>query len=417
MKHRRLISAVVGVVALLAPLAVQPTLALDKKGIQRVSRAAVQLGPVAIVKSKSGQNELKYFGWGSGTLLRGGYILTNQHVTDIAPLVEQTRSNKNVKVLEGRLVVMLTKRSDEPPVASYIAEVLSASAELDLAVLRIRYDLSGKEVDPDQLDLPYIDLGDSDTLDLGDNLNIFGYPGIGGDTITFTDGKVSGFSAEGNIPRGWIKTDASISGGNSGGTGVNDEGDLVGIPTRGGAGNNENIVDCRPVTDTNGDGRVDGSDTCVTIGGFINSLRPVNLAKPFIQEAFDGGTTNNSGNNGTNTDPNPNNDKNRGSQSDGVTISGVIVDAATGKPVAGAIFVVLNEGLNWSNAEGNDDEIYDQVVTDRKGQFSTSAPLLRGSTYSVGWAAKNYKPVLEDDVQIGNDTPDVVEVTLKLQKK
>ncbi len=409
-----IIAAAVGALGLLAPLASTPAVArnagLDKKIIQRVTRASVQLGPVALVKSKSGESELKFMGWGSGTLLRGGYILTNYHVTDLTPIKQQTKGKSNVKVLDGRLVVMLTKRTDEPPVPSYIAEVIADNEDLDLAVLRIRFDLSGNEVDPDELDLPYIGVGNSDNVELGDTLNIFGYPGIGGDTITFTSGPVSGFASEGSIARGWIKTSATIAGGNSGGTGVNDEGDLIGVPTRGGAGNTEDIVDCRPVTDTNGDGRVDRDDTCVTIGGFINSLRAINLAKPLIQQALDGGGQSDTPVKGSGDKPAP-------EPADGVTISGVIVDAGTGRPISGAVFVILKEGLTWENSQGTDDEIYDQVTTDRKGQFSTSVPLARGSTYSMGWVAKGYKPALEDDVEIGDKTAEVVEVKLKLQKK
>ncbi len=412
--NRTIIAATVGMLGLLAPLAstqaVARNSALDKKIIQRVTRASVQLGPVALVKSKSGESELKFMGWGSGTLLRGGYILTNHHVTDLTPIQKQTKGKSNVKVLEGRLVVMLTKRTDEPPVPSYIAEVIADNEELDLAVLRIRFDLSGNEVNPDELDLPYIGVGNSDIVELGDTLNIFGYPGIGGDTITFTSGPVSGFASEGSIARGWIKTSATIAGGNSGGTGVNDEGDLIGVPTRGGAGNTEDIVDCRPVTDTNGDGKVTQDDTCVTIGGFINSLRAINLAKPLIQEALNGGGQSDTPAKGGGNKPAP-------EPEDGVTISGVIVDAGTGRPISGAVFVILKEGLTWNDSQGTDDEIYDQATTDRKGQFSTSVPLARGSTYSMGWVAKGYKPALEDDVEIGDKTAEVVEVKLKLQKK
>jgi hypothetical protein len=43
------------------------------------------------------------------------------------------------------------------------------------------------------------------------------------------------------------------------------------------------------VADTNGDGLIDEADACVTLGGFINALRPVNLAQPLI-EAAEGGT-------------------------------------------------------------------------------------------------------------------------------
>jgi hypothetical protein len=54
------------------------------------------------------------------------------------------------------------------------------------------------------------------------------------------------------------------------------------------AGNISRSVDCRPVVDTNRDGVIDDNDTCVPIGGFINGLRPVNLAVPVIEAAESG---------------------------------------------------------------------------------------------------------------------------------
>ena len=150
-------------------------------------------------------------------------------------------------------------------------------------------DLDGSPVDAEDLDLPYTGLGDSDSLEVGDQINIFGYPGIGGETITFTSGNVSGFTHESGVQgRAWIKTDATIAGGNSGGTAVDEDGLLVGVPTQGGV--TDEIVDARPVADTNGDGVVDGQDSAVPIGGFINALRPVNLALPLVEQARSGVT-------------------------------------------------------------------------------------------------------------------------------
>jgi S1-C subfamily serine protease len=407
---RGLIAALVAVATLTAgAVHAAPSQALGRDMIRRVTSASVQLGPVVIVTSRGGREELKVFGIGSGTLLHGGYILTNHHVTDVTPIQQQARGNKNITVVEGLLVVMLTKRTDEPPVPSYIAQVVVDRADLDLAVLRIVKDLSGNDVDPNSLKLPFLELGDSDKIELGDTLNIFGYPGIGGDTITFTSGPVSGFSSEGSIARGWVKTSATIAGGNSGGTAVDDNGRLVGIPTQGGAGNTDQIVDCRPVTDTNGDGRVNDGDTCVTIGGFINSLRPVNLARPLIEQAR-------SGRGGGAVAPGGG-QANTPAADSGVIISGRIVDAASGRPIANATFVVLKPGLDWQTAEGTDEEIYVSATTDRNGNFEIDLPLQRGETYSVGYGAKNYKPELEDGVEIGANTPDVVKVTLKLQRK
>jgi hypothetical protein len=137
------------------------------------------------------------------------------------------------------------------------------------------------------------------------------------------------------------------------------------------------------------------------MGGFINSLRPVNLATPLIEEAMSMA--------GSSTD--------EPAAEEGVLLRGTIVDAATGKPIAGAVFIVLNEGLTWETAEGTDEEIYEQVVTDRKGYFETTLPLQRGGTYSVGYTARNYEPQIEDGVEITDETADVVDVKLSLQRK
>src|SRR5690606_30985477 len=106
------------------------------------------------------------------------------------------------------------------------------------------------------------------SVEIGDDLYILGYPAIGGDTITFTRGLVAGFTGDSQLgTRAWIKTDAAISGGNSGGLAANAAGQLIGVPTIAGVGEDqEEIVDCRPVRDTNRDGVIDDNDDCVPLG-------------------------------------------------------------------------------------------------------------------------------------------------------
>ncbi len=245
----------------------------DETGIGRVMRGVVQ-----VVALKSGFLGGMSSAWtGSGSIVDpSGIILTNCHVAN-------PRAMGMSSPAADRLGIAVTERSDQPPAITYFAEVVAQNPRLDLAVLRIVSDSNGRRTS--SLDLPAIDLGDSDRLSLGEQLAIIGYPGIGGETITFTSGNVSGFSKEGSIARGWIKTDATIAGGNSGGTAVDKDGRLVGIPTQAAAGSGITPVDARPVLDTNRDGRVDRRDTPMAIGGFINGLRPINLAIPLLEEA------------------------------------------------------------------------------------------------------------------------------------
>ena len=212
-------------------------------------------------------------GTGSGTIIDpSGLILTNAHVA--------TPSDLELTELQ----VALTGQTDHPAVPTYVTEVAAADTVLDLAVIRITATLDGSAL-PEAF--PFVKVGDSGALDIGDDISIFGYPGIGGNTITFTSGQVSGFTGEAVLgDRAWIKTDATIAGGNSGGLAANDAGEIVGVPTR--SGTTSEIVDCRVIVDTNRDGVIDDDDTCVPLGGFINGLRPIAFAEPLISAARSG---------------------------------------------------------------------------------------------------------------------------------
>jgi len=64
---------------------------------------------------------------------------------------------------------------------------------------------------------------------IGDHLSVLGYPSIGGDSLTATDGIISGFEFRNGVR--YIKTSAKIDQGNSGGVAISDTGCVYGIPT------------------------------------------------------------------------------------------------------------------------------------------------------------------------------------------
>ena len=230
-------------------------------------------------------------GWsGSGTIISpDGLILTNAHVV----LSDRYYTVKN-------LIVAITTAQDAPPEQRYLMKLLQADQKLDIAVGRIATDLQGNPVDPASLNLPTAMIGNSDELNLGDPLTIIGYPGIGGETVTLTRGDVSGFTAEADYGnRAFIKTSATISGGNSGGLASNAKGELIGIPSQLGYGGDGQFIDCRVLADTNRDGVIDNQDSCVPTGGFINALRPIKLAIALIEAAKGGEVNIVSGSSGT----------------------------------------------------------------------------------------------------------------------
>jgi S1-C subfamily serine protease len=207
---------------------------------------------------------------GSGTILEeDGTILTNNHVIEQSPICPH-----------DQIAIAVAATSQDVPEVTYVADLLVADPEIDLAVIRPASGIDGSPVDATFVPLP---VGDSDSVSLGDRVRVIGYPGIGGQTVTFTEGSVSGFTTA-NGQTVFIKTDATIAGGNSGGLAADDAGTIVGVPTRAGSGDGR-IVDCRIIADSNGDGTIDQSDTCVPIGGFINGIRPIALALPLIEAA------------------------------------------------------------------------------------------------------------------------------------
>lgn len=106
-----------------------------------------------------------------------------------------------------------------PPRCHYTASVINRDADADIAVLQLdSFDIFGKKVDFDALstltmDMEYIPHS-------GDMAVARGYPWVGANTITETQGIVSGTALyNGNT---YIKTDTLIAGGNSGGPLIHD---------------------------------------------------------------------------------------------------------------------------------------------------------------------------------------------------
>jgi S1-C subfamily serine protease len=180
-----------------------------------------------------------------------------------------------LRVIEDRFLILISD-GRRPPVERFTAVVVAISRQDDLAVLRIRGDAEGRVLDLEQLVFPFVSLGDSNTVELGDPVHVFGYPGIGGGSLTYTSGVVSGFYFdEAGIEPAWIISDATIAPGNSGGTAVDAQGRLIGVPTM------TRSVD-RTSDDVVGDGAFD--DVSAALGGSLAWLLPINVAKPLLSE-------------------------------------------------------------------------------------------------------------------------------------
>ena len=137
--------------------------------------------------------------FGSGFILKSKYILTNFHVVEDATEV----------------VVSLSDRRE------YKAEVVGVDPLSDLAVLQV-----------DGKDLPYVNVGNSDKLNVGDWVIAIGSPFSFDFSVTAGIVSAKGRSIQNNnignyVP--FLQTDVAINPGNSGGPLFNLDGDVVGI--------------------------------------------------------------------------------------------------------------------------------------------------------------------------------------------
>ncbi len=139
---------------------------------------------------------------GSGVLISpDGYIVTNNHVIN---------ETKNIEILldDNR---------------EFNAEIIGSDPTTDIALLKIEAN-----------DLPYLNFGNSDSLQIGEWVMAVGNPFRLQSTVTA--GIVSAKARSINVSQrqgieSFIQTDAAVNPGNSGGALVNTAGDLVGIIT------------------------------------------------------------------------------------------------------------------------------------------------------------------------------------------
>lgn len=136
--------------------------------------------------------------FGSGFIISSnGYILTNNHVLRDA----------------SEIIVSLPDESEKK------AQVVGRDVDTDLAVIKI-----------DAVDLPFLKLGDSESIEIGDWVIAIGSPNMLKSTLT-----VGVVSAKGrnnlhlNLIEDYIQTDAAINPGNSGGPLLNIEGEVIGV--------------------------------------------------------------------------------------------------------------------------------------------------------------------------------------------
>lgn len=201
--------------------------------VDEISRATVQV----FVSDLSG--EWCYTGSGFFAL-DTGLVVTNAHVV----------TDGDCKILS----IGLVDTAGDRIVSEIPASLIAKDDDIDLAVLK---------VNPSQVDgYPRLEISET-SAKRGDDIRVFGFPGIGGPTITATSGIISGIDEETGYP--FYKTSADINPGNSGGPAVDSKGRVIGVATAG----YRQEIECEE-----GDNKA-----CFTYGSSLGLLRPITWLK------------------------------------------------------------------------------------------------------------------------------------------
>lgn len=208
------------------------------------------------------QNQQPKRGMGSGFVIdKEGHILTNYHVIEGA----------------DEIVVMLEDNGKEK---EYTATLIGSDSKTDIALVKINREPG------DTTEFPFLELGSSEHLEVGEWVVAIGNPFGLSHTVTVGVVSALGRSIGAGPYDEFIQTDASINPGNSGGPLINIEGQVIGINTAiisGNTGGNVGIGFAIPINIAKGilkDLKETGSVTRGWLGVMIQKITP-ELEKSF----------------------------------------------------------------------------------------------------------------------------------------
>jgi S1-C subfamily serine protease len=314
--------------------------ALAPEARERVRNAVDAVGLISVRDPADGQLRPR----GSGVVVRqDGIVVTNYHVVT---------QEKPERVYEDLWFTLANQR--------YHLQVLKFDRPHDLVLMRLTGDAAAMAA------VKCVELANGSKLELLDDLVIIGFPEKGGTSPTLSPGVVEGIDKV----NGWIKTDARLIHGNSGGAAVNVEGKLVGISTK-------VEVDRVPV---------DKAGSSVPIGA-IGFLRSSQLVASLLADVPAGEESKAS--------PEPTAPPRTvavpapGSASGPVLVTGVVKSAADGRPIAGARVGLLPAGqelaasnlITWGGTNADGQFKLEKRV--QPGRYSLRAKVIGDDSFSA----------------------------------
>ncbi|HTJ42740.1 MAG TPA: serine protease [Kofleriaceae bacterium] len=327
---------------------------------------------------------LRAAGGASGIIIGAdGSIITNYHVLRAAP-----PSTPDPPGLPPRLhdlfVIGRFAGVGRPPTLVCAGHPSRAKfdAKLDLALVKCDTDLDGRAWAPASITWPAIATKKPPDVRPLERLWVLGYPDVGGGGLTLSQGIVEGWTgAEGAVGRDYLKTDAPITHGNSGGPVVDNDGRLIGIAT--------------------------AFRTRVTADGSVVETAKVGLVRPLASaenaiETVRVGWTPREGHNTFDLEPTA-----IEAPPEGVYLSTKIFDAANDQPIAGALLMVLSPKYGAADVDMN--RLNEQVLAwgraNADGEVHLKQPVPVPGNYSVLVIAPGYEPLIGDhELRLAEDT-------------
>jgi S1-C subfamily serine protease len=332
---------------------------------------------VMVVVADLVDGRLRPRGGGSGVVVGAdGSILTNYHVIH----------DKDGKLHDVFVIGRFSQPDHAPQL--WCAGRPSRSKlqkELDLALVKCDLDLDGRAWIPAAASVwPTLPEARTADIKMGQRLWVLGYPDVGGGGLTLSEGSVEGWTGEnGTAGKDFIKTDASITHGNSGGPVVDDHGRLVGVAAA-------------FRTRTNASGGV--LETAQ-----VGLVRPLSTASDLLAIAQTGWTPREGH---TDVDLQPSAVEAPGEG--GVRISTKVLDAANEQPVRDALVMILRPGVNAKKVDVNrlDDQVLSWGRSNTQGEVQLKQPVPVPGTYSVMVVARGYEPLIgEGELHLDEKTP------------
>jgi S1-C subfamily serine protease len=340
-------------------------------GVERAFGSTVMIVVADLIDGR-----LRARGGGSGVIVGAdGSILTNYHV---------------IHDKDGRLHdVFIIGRFSSPDRAPQLQcagrpNRSKLQRDLDLALIKCDMDLDGRTWSPGSSGVwPTLPDAHAADVKMGQRLWVLGYPDVGGGGLTLSEGEVEGWTGiDGTAGKDFIKTDASITHGNSGGPVVDDQGRLVGIAS--------------------------AFRTKVTASGSVIETAQIGLVRPLgtascLLDVASAGWTPREGH--TDCDLAPTGVE---AAAEGVRISTTVVDNANETPVRDALVMVLKPGVSSGAIDMNrlDDQTIAWGKTNAQGEVRLKQPVPIPGTYTVMVVAPGYEPLIgENELHLDAKTP------------